>query len=282
MSGLEDLLEKVIEGDCLNIMPSIPDGSIDMILTDLPYGTTGIVWDIAIDLAMLWKQYERVIKSNGVIALSSQGIFTGKLIMSNERLFKYKLVWVKSTPTNFLNAKKAPMRRHEDICIFYKGQPTYHPHMEQGKSAAWKLQKRDDSDSFGKLKAVPGAKKSRYRFPTDVLFYEPEEEGILDSVYFKNASAEGGTVHPTQKPEALARYLIRTFTDPGQVVLDSACGSGSFLVAAVKEGRRFIGIEKNDHAVHKGRFVNYIDLSRRRLEKAYRWREEEDKKLSLF
>lgn len=282
MSGLENFVGKVIEKDCLNILPIIPDGSIDMILTDLPYGSTGIVWDIAIDLARLWEQYERIIKPNGVISLSCQGIFTGKVMMSNEKLFKYKLVWIKSTPTNFLNAKKAPMRRHEDICIFYKGQPTYHPQMEQGKNTVWKLQKRKDCDSFGKLKAVSGTKKSRHRFPTDVLFYEPAQEDILDAVYFKNASSEGGTVHPTQKPEALARYLIRTFTDPGQVVLDSSCGSGTFLVAAIKEHRQFIGIEKNEHAVHKGQPVNYIDLCQERLEKAYRWREEEDKKLSLF
>ena len=282
MSSLENFVGRVIEGDCLEVLQGIPDGSVDMILTDLPYGTTGIVWDIAIDLVKLWKEYERVIKPNGVIALSSQGVFTGKLITSNERLFKYKLVWIKSTPTNFLNAKKAPMRRHEDICIFYKGQPTYHPQLEQGKNIAWKFQKREDSDSFGKLKAVSGTKKSRYRYPTDVLFYECEQADILDSVYFKNASSEGGTVHPTQKPEALARYLIRTFTDPGQVVLDSACGSGTFLVAAVKEHRRFIGIEKNDQAVHKGQSVDYIDCCRERLNKAYRWREEEDKKLSLF
>lgn len=282
MSGLEDYVGKIIEGDCLAVLPGIPDASIDMILTDLPYGTTGIVWDIVIDLNELWKHYERIIKANGVIALSSQGIFTGKLMLSNEKLFKYKLVWVKSSPTNFLNAKKAPLRRHEDILIFYKEQPTYNPQFQRGRVYVRGPKPETYNDNYGRVNAVNETTKSRDRYPNDVLFYEEQEEDLPDSLYFKNAAAEGKTFHPTQKPEGLARYLIRTFTDPGQVVLDSTCGSGTFLVAAVKEHRKFIGIEKNDLSVYKGQSVDYIQVCLDRLEKAYRWREDEDKKLTLF
>ena len=282
MERLDGYVGKVIEGDCLEVLPGIPDGCVDMILTDLPYGTTGIVWDIVIDLKRLWKEYERIIKSNGVIALSSQGIFTGRLMMSNEKLFKYKLVWVKSSPTSFLNAKKAPMRRHEDILIFYKEQPIYNPQFQRGKVYVRGPKQETHHDSYGKINATNETTRSRDRYPNDVLFYEEADDDLPDSLYFKNAAAEGPIFHPTQKPEALARYLIRTFTDPGQIVLDSTCGSGTFLVAAVKEHRRFIGIEKNDHSVHKGQPVDYIQVCLDRLEHAYKWRDDEDKKLFLF
>jgi len=130
---LEDVL---FEGDCLKIMPQFPNNSIDMILCDLPYGTTQNKWDSIIPLNLLWKEYERIIKKNGVIALTSQGVFTAKLIMSNTKLFKYKLTWIKSKATNFLNAKKQPLRKSEDICIFYRNhtyQATYNPQMTLGE-----------------------------------------------------------------------------------------------------------------------------------------------------
>ncbi len=122
---LIDFENRVIKGDCLEVMKELPDGCIDMILCDLPYGTTQNKWDSVIPLDKLWEQYERIIKENGAIVLTSQGLFTAKLILSNEKLFKYKIVWVKSKPTNFLNAKIQPLRKHEDICVFYKKQPTY-------------------------------------------------------------------------------------------------------------------------------------------------------------
>lgn len=129
---IEKYVNKVVQGDCLDVMKHLSDKSVDMILCDLPYGTTQNKWDSVIDLGKLWKQYERVIKDNGAIALTAQGLFTAKLILSNEKLFKYKIVWIKSKPTNFLNAKKQPLRKHEDICIFYKKQPIYNPQMTAG------------------------------------------------------------------------------------------------------------------------------------------------------
>lgn len=282
MKAMEELLGKVIEGDCLEVLPGVPDRSVDMILSDLPYGTTGIVWDIAIDLERLWREYERIIKPSGVIALSSQGIFTGRLMLSNERLFKYKIVWVKSSPTNFLNAKKAPLRRHEDILIFYKDQPKYNPQFQRGRIYVRGPKGEGYHDNYGRVGAINETTKSRERYPNDVLFYEFGAEDVPDSVFFKNAAAEGPIFHPTQKPEALGRYLIRTYTDPGEVVLDSACGSGTFLVAAVKEHRKFIGIEKNANAVHKGEPIDYVRVCQERLRQAFRWRDDEDKKMTLF
>lgn len=133
MENIECFVNRVIEADCLQVMPLIPDKSIDMILCDLPYGTTQNKWDSVIDLEKLWAEYMRIIKDNGVIVLTSQGLFTARLIMSNESWFKYKIVWIKSKSTNFLNAKKQPLRKHEDICVFYNQQPTYHPQMTQGE-----------------------------------------------------------------------------------------------------------------------------------------------------
>ena len=130
---ISEFVNKIFEDDCLNVLPKIPNKSIDMILCDLPYGTTQNKWDSVIPLEALWEQYNRIIKDNGVIALTSQGIFTAKLILSNEQYFKYKIVWEKSKSTNFLNAKKQPLRKHEDICIFYKNQPLYNPQMTEGE-----------------------------------------------------------------------------------------------------------------------------------------------------
>lgn len=128
------MINSVLNGDCLELMKDIPGKSIDMILCDLPYGTTQNKWDLVIDLQKLWAEYERIIKDDGAIVLTSQGIFTAKLILSNEKLFKYKITWIKSKSTNFLNAKKQPLRKHEDICVFYKKQPTYNPQMTEGEA----------------------------------------------------------------------------------------------------------------------------------------------------
>lgn len=252
---MDTLLNQVIEGDCLDVMKRIPDKSVQMILCDLPYGTTQNKWDSVIPLAALWQEYERIIADNGAIVLTSQGIFTAKLMLSNEKLFKYKIVWEKSKSTNFLNAKKQPLRKHEDICVFYKNQPVYNPQMRDGDPYNKGVRKDQLTGSYGDFKAVE-VKSDGGRYPVDI-------------VYFKTAESEGPVVHPTQKPVELGRYLIRTYTNPGDTVLDNACGSGSFLVAAVLEGRNFIGIEKNeDGLMFKENPVDYVQISRERIAKA--------------
>ena len=246
---------KVIEGDCLEVMNNIPQGSIDMVLCDLPYGTTQNHWDSVIPLDQLWKQYERIIKDNGVIVLTGQGIFTAQLMLSNQKLFKYKIVWMKSKSTNFLNAKKQPLRRHEDVCIFYKNQPLYNPEMTAGEPYNKGFRKDQLTGSYGDFKTIE-VKSDGERYPTDV-------------VYFKTAESEGEVFHPTQKPLELGRYFIRTFTKPGDIVLDNTCGSGSFLVSAILEGRKFIGIEKNEEVyLHRKQKVDYIEICKKRIKEA--------------
>lgn len=246
---------KVFEGDCLEVMKCIPEKSIDIILCDLPYGTTQNHWDSPIPLETLWKQYKRIIKDNGVIALTAQGLFSAKLMLSNQKLFKYKIVWEKSKPTNFLNAKKQPLRKHEDILIFYKQQPCYNPQMTQGVPYNKGFRKDQLTGSYGDFKTVE-VKSNGERYPTDVI-------------YFKTAESEGEVYHPTQKPVDLGRYLIRTFSKEGDIILDNTCGSGSFLVSAVLENRKFIGIEKNEEVyLHKKHHVDYIEICKKRIKEA--------------
>ena len=236
---LKPYINKLYEGDCLVYMKDLPNESIDMILCDLPYGTTQNDWDCLIPLDKLWEEYNRIIKPNGAIVLTSHGIFTAKLILSQPKIYKYKWVWEKSKPTNFLNAKKQPLRKHEDICVFTK-QPTYNPQMTQGEPYNKGIRKDQLSGSYGDFQPVHVSSNGE-RYPTDII-------------YVKTAESEGEVIHPTQKPIELGRYLIRTYTKPGDVVLDNTFGSGSFLVAALLEGRNFIGIEKNeDVALFKGR-----------------------------
>lgn len=280
LQNINSIVNKVIQGDCLEIMPIIPDKSVDMILCDLPYGTTQNKWDSVIDLTRLWAEYERIIKEDGVIALTAQGVFTAKLICSNEKLFKYKITWIKSKPTNFLNAKKQPLRKHEDICIFYKKQPTYNPQMSNGEPYDKGFRKDQYTGSYGDFKSKH-IKSDGKRYPNDVIFYD--ETPIDDYVYIKTAESEGPVVHPTQKPVKLGRYLIKTYTNPGDIILDNACGSGSFLVSALLENRQFIGIEKNeDVLLHKVDPVDYIDISINRIKEALKSKEIEDATLKLF
>jgi len=254
---LDELENRLLEGDCLRLLEEVPSKSVDMILCDLPYGTTQNRWDSVIPLDRLWGHYERIIKERGVIALTSQGLFTAKVIISNERMFKYKIIWVKSKPTNFLNAKKQPLRKHEDICIFYKRQPVYYPQMSNGKAYNKGVRKNQFTGSYGEFKPVE-VKSNGERYPTDVI-------------YCKTAESEGAVWHPTQKPVLLGRYLIRTYSQPGDIILDNAFGSGSFLVAAVLEGRRFIGIEKNQEVhLFKKKKIDYVEVAKQRIEEARR------------
>lgn len=249
---IEEFINNVYEGDCLEIMKQLPDNSIDMVLCDLPYGTTQNKWDSVIPLDELWKQYRRVVKDNGAIVLTSQGMFTGELMLSNPSMFKYKWVWEKSKSTNFLNAKKQPLRKHEDVCVFYKKQPIYHPQMIEGEPYDKGVRKNQLSGSYGDFLPVHVQSDGK-RYPTDII-------------YFKTAESEGKVYHPTQKPIELGRYFVRTYTEPGAVVLDNTSGSGSFLVAALLEGRNFIGIEKNeDVALFKKEDIDYIEVTKQRL-----------------
>lgn len=239
---MTEIINTIIEGDCLDVLTGFPACSIDLILCDLPYGTTNNAWDIPIDLSALWVLYKRIIKPNGTIVLTSQGIFTGKLILSNIEMFRYKMVWIKSTATNFLNAKKQPLRKHEDICVFYDQQGVYNPQMTKGIPYD-KGMRRHHTKSYNYYDPRPISNLTGKRYPTDSLFFEPDE--IPDAIYIKTPVSIESGLHSTQKPVALGRYLIRMFTNEGAIVLDNACGSGSFLEAAVLEKRHFIGVEKN-------------------------------------
>jgi site-specific DNA-methyltransferase (adenine-specific)/modification methylase len=243
----------LVQGDCLEVLPTIPDASVHLVLCDLPYGTTQNKWDSLIPLGALWKQYKRILAPGGAVVLTGQGPFTARLILSNEQWFKYKITWIKSKATNFLNAKKQPLRRHEDICVFYPSPPTYNPQMREGDAYDKGVRKNQLTGSYGDFSPVKVA-TSGGRYPTDV-------------VYFKTAESEGDVWHPTQKPVSLGRYLVRTYTNPGDVVLDNAFGSGSFLVAAAAEGRHWFGIEQNDQTQRfKNREpVDLLALAARRI-----------------
>lgn len=255
-TSLARLENSLFEGDCLKLMERIPAGSVDLVLCDLPYGTTQNRWDSVIDLDKLWSEYRRILKSNGVIVLTAQGIFTAKLILSNEGWFKYKIVWEKSKPTNFLNAKKQPLRKHEDICVFYGKPATYNPQMRTGTPYDKGVRKNQLSGSYGNFQPAH-VRSDGERYPADI-------------VYFKTAESEPERTvwHPTQKPVELGRYLVRTFSNEGDVVLDNAFGSGSFLVAAALEKRRFLGIERNEEVhLFKNERIDYVSLAAERLKR---------------
>ena len=221
---------KLYKGDCLDLLPLVQDESIDMILCDLPYGMTRAPWDKKIDPTLLWKQYRRIIKPHGCIALFSMLPFSIDLIEPVRNLFRYEWVWKKTLPLGFLNANRMPLRAHENILIFYKHLPKYYPQK-------WQSTKYKKTFSCGQTTLYgrygPHVAKSLdgTRFPVDVLT-------------FSNTQRE--RPHPTEKPRRLLEYLIKTYTDAGDVVLDNAMGSGSTGAAAVNLGRSFIGIEKNE------------------------------------
>lgn len=264
---IDSFENRLIEGDCLEVLPEIPSESVDLILCDLPYGTTQNKWDSTIPLDELWDQYLRVVKERGAIVLTAQQAFTARLISSCYDHFKYKIVWKKSKATNFLNAKKQPLRKHEDICVFYKKHPTYNPQMWESDPYDKGTRKDQLTGSYGDFDPVKVESDGK-RYPTDV-------------VYFKTAESEGETWHSTQKPVSLGRYLIRTYTNEEDIVLDNAFGSGSFLVAAEKENRNFIGIEINDNVKEfKENDVDLMEVAEKRIERAKS--EEEAEQASLF
>lgn len=218
---------ELLQGNCLELMPEIPSKSIDLILCDLPYGTTACKWDTIIPFEELWENYNRVIKDNGAIVLFSAQPFTTKLISSNLRSFKYCWYWKKNNVTGGLFCKYQPMRCIEDICVFYKKMPTYNP---QGLKKLEKVIVRQPqmTEVYGKKKNASLQTHSGY--PKHLL-------------EFSNEATSGNRLHPTQKPVPLLEYLIKTYTNEGDKVLDNCMGSGSTGVACVNTGRRFIGME---------------------------------------
>jgi site-specific DNA-methyltransferase (adenine-specific) len=227
----------LLHGDCLELMATIESGSVDMILCDLPYGTTACKWDTVIPFEPLWAHYKRVIKPNGAIVLFGSQPFTSALVMSNPKAFKYVWYWRKNRATNVLNAKKMPLRDTEEVCVF--GGAAYYP---QGLIFAPEQSRNSsrDSDCYGS-----GTTKSYVREYTNY----PKQTLQFDVVQ--------KCEHPTQKPVALCEYLIRTYTNEGDTVLDNTMGSGTTGIACLNTGRNFIGIEKD---------AGYFEIARNRIE----------------
>lgn len=234
-------------GNCLQEMDNISDKSVDMILTDLPFSTTNCAWDIMINLEKLWEQYKRVIKDSGAILLFGQTPFDKVLGSSNLKWLRYEWIWEKTTSTGHLNAKKMPMKAHENILVFYDKLPTYNPQMTTGHKPVNSYTKhQSDGEIYGKTSPGISGGGATERYPRSVLLFPTDKQ--------KSA------LHPTQKPVALLEYLILTYTNKGDTVLDSCIGSGSAGVASANTGRNFIGIELED---------KYYKIAKARIESAY-------------
>lgn len=238
---------KLYHGDCLELMKDIPDGSVDMILCDLPYGTTKCKWDTIIPFDLLWKQYERVVKDHGAIVLFAQTPFDKVLGCSNLKLLRYEWIWEKTQATGHLNAKKMPMKAHENILVFYKKLPVYNPQKTTGHQPIHSYTKyistQNNTELYGYMgKEISGGGETE-RFPRSVITFASDKQTCC--------------LHPTQKPVALLEYLIRTYTNEGDTVLDSCMGSGSTGVACVNTNRNFIGIELDE---------SYFNIAKTRIE----------------
>ncbi|MFA5920164.1 MAG: site-specific DNA-methyltransferase [Methylococcaceae bacterium] len=227
---------KLMLGDCLERMKEIPGGSVDCILTDLPYGTTQNHWDSVIPFELLWAHYKRIIKPSGAIVLFGSQPFTSALVMSNLKWFKYDWIWKKPKGTGHLNAKKQPMRDKEDVLIFYNSKPTYNPQFSIGTPYKEKSGKKK-SEVYG-ADNRKGNSSSGNRYPKQVL-----EFGVV----------ERGTINSTQKPVPLLEYLIKTYSNEGEIILDSCFGSASTGIACLNTGRKFIGIEKDSEQFYAGK-----------------------------
>lgn len=220
---------KLMLGDCLQRMHEIEDASVDMILCDLPYETTRNEWDFQVHLPALWAHYKRICK--GAIVLTAQTPFDKVLGASNLRMLKYEWIWRKTHPTGHLNAKKAPMKAHENVLVFYKKLPTYNPQKTYGHPRKAAVKRVDLTPNYGKQDFAPIPYDSTERYPVSVLVFPSDKQR--------------SKLHPTQKPVALMEYFIRTYTNPGDVVLDNCMGSGTTGVACQIADRKFIGIEKD-------------------------------------
>ena len=225
----------LLHGDCLELMKDIPDGSVDMILADLPYGTTACKWDTIIPFDLLWEQYNRVIKDNGAIVLTASQPFTSTLISSNLKGYKYNWVWEKSKASNFVQVKNQPLKNFEDICIFTKDgkRANYYPQMTEGEPYKPRAGKK-------KTEVYNEIPNHTFRNGSKGLRYPKAIQ------YFKTSESEGKVYHPTQKPIALFEYLIKTYTDEGDLVLDNVMGSGTTGIACKNLNRNFIGMELDE------------------------------------
>ena len=233
------------QGNCLEIMKQIKDKSIDMILCDLPYGTTKCKWDVVIPFDKLWEQYNRIIKDNGAIVLFGSEPFSSKLRISNLRMYKYDWIWKKTKAQGFLNSKKMPLKDYENICVFYKRLPVYNP-----QGIIYGNFQNDRKSKYSKGEDIYGKEKE---FGISHMSNFPKQ--IIE---FSNPSGKG-QLHPTQKPIELLEYLIRTYTNENDLVLDNCMGSGSTGVACKNLNRNFIGIELDE---------NYFNIAKERIDKA--------------
>jgi len=244
------------KGDCLEVMKTIKDNSIDAIITDPPYGTTACKWDSVIDFELMWLELNRIIKPNGAIVLFGSEPFSSALRMSNIKNYKYDWIWNKVLGKNFLLAKKMPLKSHEIISVFYKKQPTYNPQRTEKKSdSTLKREKRkmdcndkSISEHYGRIKRVNS--DSDYKYPVTIQTFKQQNKSnqFLKKVF-----------HPTQKPVELMEYLIKTYTNENETVLDFTMGSGSTGVACKNTNRNFIGIEQDE---------NYFNIAKKRIEEA--------------
>lgn len=258
-------LDKIYDIDCIEGMQKVEDKSIDMIFVDLPYGKTQNKWDTVIPFDLLWEQFERIIKDTGAILLFGQDKFTAKCMLSNEKLHRYNLIWKKTTPTGFLNANRMPMRSHEDIMVFYKSLPTYNPQKTTGheRKVSTAAHKRNSSitTDYGthKLKTYD----STERFPLSVWEFPTDKQKCA--------------LHPTQKPLSLCRYAIRTYSNPGDIVLDCCCGSGTIPLAAKLENRHYIGMDNGACEKKNADFYNrrWADIAAKRIINAIKGEENE-------
>ena len=228
-------LNKIYNEDCLEGMKRIPDGSVDMILCDLPYGTTACKWDTIIPFRPLWEQYERVIKDNGAIVLTASQPFTSALVMSNPKLFKHEWIWQKTSASNFMSMKYQPAKKHENIVVFCKKSPTYYPIKDiPDKKTSINKGKEATSDVYGtNFRNARTYKDTGLRYPSSVRLFS-NQSGELNNV---------NRLHPTQKPVALFEYLIKTYTDECETVLDNCIGSGTTAIACMNTNRNYIGFE---------------------------------------
>ncbi len=241
---MNEYLNKIICGDCLEVMKKLPDKCVDMVLCDLPYGTTACKWDTIIPFEPLWKEYKRIIKDNGAIVLTASQPFTSALVMSNPDMFKYEWIWIKNRGSNFASVKRTPIKEHESILIFYKNSPTYNPQMQERTGGGIDRVKKPFKQTRDKISEhgveVKGAEwLDELRYPSS----------------WQKFNCEVG-IHPTQKPVALFEYLIKTYTNEGDLVLDNCIGSGTTAVACINLKRNFIGIEKEQ---------KYCDIANKRI-----------------